>query len=132
MNLESHKRAIEERLRAIDRAVIDGLERNQRNLGFNVSVVVIDMLEVYLHREGHLSLSASLNHEWFSSVRRANEHVVWDFQRKEKIIGLIVRMEEKRNILVYGRPQVRKDLEAYLELFNEIKEAFHDLGVLDE
>lgn len=112
-------------------AVQEGIGINQRSIGFHVSIAAIDMLEIYLHREGWLSLSASIKHEWFSSQRRAEEKIPWEFEHKKVIIAMIVDIETKRNLLVYGKQQTIQSLADYLVDFNKLREFFSSLGVDD-
>ena len=132
MNIESHRILLKESLHCIERSIQEGIDKNQRNIGFNASAAAIDMLEIYLHVEGHLALSASIQHDWFASKRKAMEKVKVDFPNKEKIIGLIAELESKRNILVYGKQQPKPYVEEYLNSFNAVKEHFEDLGVENE
>lgn len=105
-------------------AVQEDIDKNQRTIGFNCSAAAIDMFEIYLHREGLLGLSATIKHDWFSSIRRAREKVSAEFTNKAHILTCIVNLEKKRNILVYGKQQPRPVIGEYIQLFNKIKELF--------
>lgn len=87
------------------------------------------MIEIHLHREGILSLSATIKHDWFTSVRRTNERIKQEFGMKQEILKIIVELEEKRNILAYGKQQPRPYVEEYLETFNKLKETLEEAGV---
>ena len=121
MKIEDHMRNIEESLEVIKESVQVGLQKRQRNLGFNVSVAATEMLEVYLHKKNLLNPSSILKHEFFSSERRANEKLSFDFENKREIIGLLVNLEIKRNILCYGKLQPIEILESLLNSFNKLK-----------
>lgn len=128
MNLDSHRRALHESLKAIERSIQDGLDKNQRAIGFHCSAAAIDLLEIHLHQEGSLSVSAGIKHDWFASTRKAEQKIPFDFTKKREVVKLICSLEEKRNLLIYGKEQSRTFIEGYLTLFNSIKELFADLG----
>ena len=129
MHIESHKRAYEESMRSIRCSIQEGPDKNQRSIGFNCSAAAVDLLEIYLHQEGLLGLGATIKHDWFTSIRRAEEKVKLEFPKKKQVLGLIVKLEEKRNLLVYGKQQSRPFIEEYIELFNNIQETFEELGI---
>ena len=103
MKIEDHLRNINESLEEIGNAVIKGIENKQRTIGFNCSVAGVEMLEVYLHKIEIINPGTIIKHEWFNSIRRANESLNFDFPNKDKIISLLIKIEEKRNILCYGK-----------------------------
>jgi len=95
MKIEDHLRNFNESLEIINECIEKGISNRQRNIGFNVSVGAIDLLELFLHKEQVINPGTILKHNWFSSVRHANEKLNFDFSEKEKIINLIVEIEEK-------------------------------------
>lgn len=129
MKIEDHLRNINESLRIIQYAVVNGIENNQRNIGFNCSVASVEMLEVYLHKGEIINPGGIIKHDWFASIKKANEKIPYPFENKDKIINLLFRIEEKRNILCYGKPQPVSEIEYVLNLFYEIKSLFENLGV---
>jgi len=129
MKIEDHLRNIKESFEVLNESIQKGVVERQRNIGFNASVASVEMLEVFLHKNNLINPGSILKHEWFSSARRANEKLSFDFQDKEKIIGLLVDIESKRNILCYGRPQPAEIIEAVLDSFNKIKALFEERGL---
>lgn len=129
MKIEDHLRNINESLEEIEFAIQKGIENKQRTIGFNSSVAGVEMLEVYLHKEELINPGTIIKHEWFSSVRRANENFSFDFPDKNKIIELLTKIEEKRNILCYGKKQNITEIKYVLELFYEIKSLFEKKGL---
>ena len=121
MKIEDHKRNINESLEVLKESIQKGLKERQRNIGFNVSVAATEMLEVFLHENNLISPGALLKHDWFSSVRKANEKLNFDFQNKEYIIDILNKIEQKRNILCYGKPQREEEISDVLEKFNKLK-----------
>ncbi|MEK6887926.1 MAG: hypothetical protein AABX14_03200 [Candidatus Aenigmatarchaeota archaeon] len=129
MNIEEHKRALKESLEEIRFAIQQGIDKKQRTLGFNCSLAAIDMLEIYLHSKGLLDPGAMIKHEFFSSVTKAKDRLKSNFENKDNIIRSMVELENKRNILIYGKKQKHEILENYIETFNKIKKLFVEMGV---
>ncbi|MFH0836580.1 MAG: hypothetical protein V1870_00460 [Candidatus Aenigmatarchaeota archaeon] len=129
MNIESHKKGLRESLTMIRRAIQDGIENNQRTIGFNCSAAIVDVLEIYLHSRNLIDPGTIIKHDFFNSRKQAEKRLTFDFPNKGKIIEMLVRLEEKRNILCYGKQQSGKMLEEHISLFNEIKKIFDEMGV---
>ncbi len=129
MKIEDHLRNINESLRVIEYAVMNGIENNQRNIGFNCSVVSVEMLEVFLHMKEIINPGGIIKHDWFVSSKKANEKIPYPFENRDKIIDLLLKIEEKRNILCYGKPQPVSEIEHVLNLFYEIKSLFEEKGL---
>ena len=129
MKIEDHLRNINESIESINDAVKKGIENKQRTLGFNCSVASVEMLEVFLHKLELINPGAIIKHEWFSSPRRVNEMIPYSFQDKEKIISILCKIEEKRNILCYGKKQPISEMEFVLDLFYQAKSLFESNGL---
>jgi len=128
MKIEDHLRNINESLDVIKESVEKGLQKRQRTIGFSMSVASVEMLEVFLHKEKLLDLSSMLKHDWFSSVKRANDKVA-DFSDKNKVIELLNKIESKRNILCYGKTRTESEIRDVLNSFYKIKKFFEDKGL---
>ena len=50
MKIEEHEKAYEEHIRNINRAIEEGIEENQRNLGYNISQASVELFSIYLHK----------------------------------------------------------------------------------
>lgn len=129
MNVEDHLRNINESLDVLKESIQKGIEKRQRNIGFNASLCAVEMFEVFLHREGLLHPSSILKHNWFSSIRKANEKINFDFADKSKIINLLCKIEDKRNQLCYGKQKPANEIREILNYFNELKELFESKGI---
>jgi|SRR3989344_6242038 len=133
MKIEDHLRNFKESSEVIRESVEKGIQERQRTIGFSVSAGAIDLLEAFLHKEQLLNPSSIIKHEWFSSARRANERINFDFPKKEKIINLIIQIEEKRNILCYGKPQPEEIIEEMIDSFHKLIKVIKELGLeIDE
>ena len=129
MKIEDHLRNINESLEVINESIQKGLLERQRNISFNISVVSVEMLEVFLHNLSILNFGSSIKHDWFSSERKALEKLKFDFPRKNEIINLLSDIESKRNIFCYGKPQPIEDIKSLLESFNKLKGLFEKEGL---
>lgn len=129
MKIEDHLRNIRESLEVIEESIQKGLQERQRNIGFNVSVAATEMLEVLLHQKTLINPGATIKHDLFSSARKAEKKLNFNFPSKEKIIKLLNEIETKRNLLCYGKPYPIETIESFLSSFNEIKSIFKELGL---
>jgi len=129
MKIEDHLRNINESLEVIRESIEKGLQERQRNIGFNVSVASVEMLEVHLHNLNLINPGTVLKHEWFASTRQANERLPFDFKDKEKIFSLLNSIESKRNNLCYGKPRPIEEIQAILNDFNKIKSLLESRGL---
>ena len=73
--------------------------------------------------------SALLKHNWFSSIRKAHEKIDFDFPDKSRILDLICKIEDKRNVLCYGKQKPLFEIKEVLGLFNELKDLFESKGL---
>lgn len=117
MKIEDHLRNINESLESIEFSIDKGIENHQRNIGFNCSLAAVEMLEVYLHKLELINPGAIIKHDWFRSLRLVNLRIPFDFPEKEKIILLLIKMEEKRDTLCYGKKQSLNFIEAYFNQY---------------
>ncbi len=129
MKIEDHLRNIKESLEVIKESIVKGIQERQRNIGFNVSAVAVEMLEVFLHEKNLINPGTMIKHDWFNSLRIANEKLKFDFPHKKEIIDLICKIELKRNILCYGKQQPISEIESVLNSFNKLKEIFERAGL---
>ena len=129
-SIEEHKQKIQEHLREIEDAIEQGIEKSPITIGFHCSACAIQFLELYLHIQNKISIGKVVKHDWFKrpNLGQRIEPLIErklgvEFPEKQKIYDLIYRLEEKRNILVYGKSD-EKQIKEVLEIFNELKEVF--------
>lgn len=104
------------------------LER-QKLIAFAASEAATNLLEYYLHRKDLISSSLTLNHNHFSSEKRASRTLEFDFPHKKEILDLMVKQEKLRDLLCYGKEkQVDKVLEAINNVQNLKKIIARELG----
>lgn len=130
MKSEDHLRDFEDSIELLKESIEKGLQKRQRTIGFCTSTGAVDILEAFLHSKQLLNPSSIIKHEWFSSERRINERLNFDFPRKKEILKLIWNIESKRNILCYGKRQPEEFIEEVISNFNALIKIFKEEGFL--
>lgn len=129
MKIETHYEKLKESLEVINESIEKGLIERQRNIGFNTSAACMDILEIFLHKEGLIDPGFIIKHEWFNSKNKMKEKFPFDFSQKEEVFKLIAGIEEKRNQLCYGKPQQIETIREVIENFNKLKNKFKEMGL---
>ena|SRR3989338_1388691 len=129
MNIETHLRNLKESLEVIRESIERGLVERQRTLGFSTSAAAADMLEAFLHSKNLIDPGFVIKHEWLKSKNKIKEKLPFEFPHKDELLELIARIEEKRNLLCYGKPQKEETLQKLLSDFNALKEKFREAGL---
>lgn len=129
MKIEDHLRNLKESLAVIEESIKIGLIERQRNIGFNASASATDMIEIFLHKNSLIDMGFIVKHEWFNSKNKLEEKFPFDFSKKREIFSLILKIEEKRNTLCYGKPQKIEILHEVIENLNKLKELFKGVGL---
>lgn len=119
MKIDSPLENLKESISEIEESITKGLVSKQRTLGFNSSAGAIDMLEIILHKQ-------NLN-EWFNSEKTINKKFNFDFPRKKEIMPLIMKIENIRNKLCYGKRQQESLLKEQVDNFNKLKKIFMEI-----
>lgn len=132
-SIEEHKRKIQEHLDEIADAIEEGIEKKPVTIGFHCSACSIQFLELYLHASGRISIGKVVKHDWFKRPKEGQKieplierKLQIDFPKKKEIYGLIYKLEEERNILMYGKP-VGEQVKKVLNVFMMLKGIFQEL-----
>ena len=131
MKQERHSEIIKEVLDEIETALKDkrGLVSHQRRLIFSITLGASNLLELHFHNLDIIKEGSSINHLWF---KRKKERVIEKLQNQitsppnsikdiNKIIDIIIKIEEKRDDIAYGAPTSEKILQEKINLFFELK-----------
>lgn len=129
MNIDSHKNGLRESLNLIEESIEKGIQNRQRTIGFNTSAAAIDLLEILLHKNSLIDPGFTIKHEWLKSQKKIKEKLSFDFPQKNAILGLMLRIEEKRNLLCYGKQQKPQAIQEVIDNFNKLKSLFMEEGV---
>lgn len=129
MKIEDHWKNLKESLEVLGDSIEKGLIERQRTIGFNASAAATDMLEILLHQKSLIDPGFVVKHDWFNSRRKLEEKFHFDFPSKKEILELMFKIEEKRNILCYGKPQKVELIEKTILDFNQLKDKFKEAGL---
>ena len=131
MKTEIHLKNLKESLEVIEESIEKALVERQRTIGFNTSAACADMLEILLHKNSLIDPGFIIKHEWLKSKNKVSERFPFDFPKKKELLNMIFKIEEKRNVLCYGKPQPIEVIQEILADFNTLKKKFREAG-LDE
>ena len=129
MKNEEHLRNIKESINVIEESIEKGLLERQRNIGFNVSAASADILELFLHKKNLIDIGFSVKHEWLNSNKKIKEKFPFEFEKKDEILSLMSKIENKRNILCYGKQQKIEVIQEVIDNFNKLREKFSEIGL---
>lgn len=132
MKIENHLEKLKESLKVIEESIEKGLIERQQTIGFHTSVANANMLEIYLHKLNLIDTGFMTKHEWFNSKNLLKDKFPFDFPRKEEILEFAMKIEEKRNVLCYGKPQKIEIIQEVLSNFNKLKKIFKEMGVYEQ
>jgi hypothetical protein len=136
--MRDHLRRIGEHMEEIEGAATVGIEKKPVTIGLHTSACAMELLELYLHKEGKIPIGKIIKHDWFKKPLPEQKieplierKLKVDFDSKEDVYDLIYKIEENRTSLVYGRP-TKEQIETVLNSFNKLKnmltEKIGDLG----
>ncbi len=123
MKIEEHEKAYEEHKRNIDRAIEEGIENNQRNIGYNISQGSVELFSLFLHKIHAIQGSGDqFDHRVFKSSNLLKSKLPFDFPSKAKILELMKEIEDERIALCYGSRKPISRIKEALSYFNELRE----------
>ena len=123
MKIEEHEKAYEEHKKNIERAIEQGIEENQRNIGFNASQGSVELFSILLHKLHIIQGSGDqFDHRVFKSPNLIKQKLPFDFPSKNKILELMKKIEDERIALCYGSRKPVSRINEALRNFNELRE----------
>ncbi len=129
MKIEDHLKRLKESLSVIEESIEKGIVERQRNIGFNASAGALDILEILLHKNHLIDPGFILKHQWFRSKNKLSEKLPFDFPKKKEILELIIKIEEKRDALCYGKPQPAEIVAEVIEELSKLKKEVKEAGI---
>ena len=137
--IRDHRRRIKEHMEEIEGAIAVGIERKPVTIGLHTSACAIELLELYLHKEGKIPIGKVVKHDWFKKPLPEQKveplierKLKVDFLAKKEIYSLIYKIEENRSNLVYGRAS-KEQIETVISSFNKLKEILIEkIGDMDD
>ncbi len=121
MRIEEHLKALEEHEENLKLAIERGIEKNQRNIGYNASQASVELFSIHMHKLNLISIGENIDHRIFKSKDIDNK-ITQDFQKKQEILSLMKTLEEKRNVLCYGKSRPIEEIKDVIMAFNKLKE----------
>lgn len=110
-----------------------GLVSHQRRLAFLISLGAVNLLELYLHKINVIKEGSKINHLWFKfkkekifeQLQKQITSPIKSISNIDKIVDLLIKIEEKRDDLAYGAPSkeniLQKKINLYFELIKLLK-----------
>ena len=121
-SIEEHEKTAKELIEDIEEKIrLDLLLKRQKIIGFSVSEASINLFAILLHKNNLISPGFHVNHSFFASEKRAGNTYNFDFKDKNKIIKILVRIEELRNRLCYGKEKEEKEVKEAIDLLFKLK-----------
>ncbi len=74
-----------------------------------------------LHKKNLILEGFNVNHRWFASIERAKEKFPFEFPHKMDLLELLVKEDQLRERLCYGRAKSADEVEDAIKTFFEIK-----------
>jgi|SRR3989338_385108 len=123
LSIEEHEKTIKELFDDIEEKIRLGLvEKRQKIIGFAVSEASANLFAIFLHKKKLIEPCFNINHSSFVSQKRAEDTFSYDFRRRKEILNLLIRIEELRNRLCYGREKEAQEAISLLFKFKNILE----------
>lgn len=129
MKIEMHSESLKELFEEISDSIEKGIEKRQKIIGFCTSSACVDLLEILLHKNSLIDPGFIIKHQWLKSKNKLKEKMPFDFPNKKKILDLISKIEEKRDLLCYGKPQSKEVIQETIDNLNKLKEKFREAGL---
>ncbi|MBI2628844.1 hypothetical protein HYW74_02070 [Candidatus Pacearchaeota archaeon] len=127
MKIEEHEKAYKEHLANIKKAIEEGIEENQRNIGYNISQGSVELLAIYLHKLRLLQGSGDqIDHRIFKSDNLIKKRIPFDFPSKQGILLLMKSIELERTALCYENRKPKNRINKSIRNFNELRKIIND------
>lgn len=122
MKIQEHEKAYEEHLKNLNKFIEEGIEENQRNIGYNVSQGSVELFAIYLHRLHLLQDSGDMfDHRVFKNKALIEKKIPPKFSERNKILKLMEDIELARNIICYGKRKPEKKIKTIIENFQKLR-----------
>ena len=122
MKIEEHEKAYKEHLENLNKFIEEGVEENQRNIGYNVSQGSVELFVIFLHRLHLLQDSGDqFGHRIFKNKFLIERKIPPKFPGRNKILELMKNIELERNVICYGKRKNKKRIEKIIKNFQELR-----------
>ena len=128
-SIEEHERTAKELIEDIEEKIRLGLvTRRQKIIGFSVSEASTNLFAIFLHKNNLISPGFNINHSSFVSRKRAENVFNFNFDNKDKILDFLIKIEELRNRLCYGREKEAEEANKAIKFLFELKNILENKG----
>ena len=122
MKIEEHEKAYKEHLNNLNKLIEEGIEENQRNIGYNVSQGSVELFAIYLHKLHLLQTSGDqFDHRTFKNKFLIEKKIPPEFPDKNKILELMKDIETNRNLICYGKRKPQERIKKMINNFQQIR-----------
>lgn len=122
MKKEEHEKTLQEHINNLNKAIDEGIEENQRNIGYNVSQGAIELFAIYMHSLHLVEGSGDQwDHRTFKSKKKIEQKVHSQFLDREKILKLMETIEKGRNVICYGKRKPQSKIQEMIQTFQELR-----------
>ncbi len=128
MKVEEHEKAYHEHLRNLKKLIEEGIEENQRNIGYNVSQGSIELFAIFLHKNNLIQGSGEqFDHRIFKSKSLIEKRIPIEFPERKKILELMRAIELERNSICYGKRKQGQEIEEAIDKLNQLRDVINSL-----
>ncbi len=126
-SIEEHEKTAQELIEDIEEKIRLGIVvKRQKIIGFAVSEASANLFAIFLHKNKLVDSGFHVNHLFFASKKRAENTFLSEFKHKDPVLSLLVRIEELRNRLCYGRDKEAKEVNESVELLFKLKKLLEE------
>lgn len=120
--ISEHKKIVKEFIDDLNEKIKAGLlTERQKIIGFSASEAATNLFAILLHYKSIIEPSFNLNHRFFASKRIAEKKFDFDIPHKNKLLDLLVKQEDYRNKLCYGKDKSSEIVNSAVKNLFEIK-----------
>ena len=120
--LEEHKRIVKELIDDINEKIrSDLIFERQKIIGFATSEASANIFAIFLHKKNLISPGFNVNHSSFASKKRAHDKFDFEFENKDTILDTLVKQEDLRNKLCYGRDKSKEVVRSAIDTLFKLK-----------
>jgi hypothetical protein len=121
--IDEHREILKEFIDDINEKIRSNLVvERQKIVGFAASEASTNLFAIYLHSKNLVEPGHNINHKFFASMKIAENKFEIDFLNKQNILELLVKQEDYRNKLCYGKKKDSKIVDSAIKNLFELKD----------
>lgn len=120
--IDEHKKIVKELEEDLNEKIRTKLlAKRQKIIGFATSEGATNLFALLLHIKNLIPPGSNINHRFFVSNKRAEDKFKFDFPNKKEILDLMIKQENFREKLCYGKDKSAKIVELAVKNFFKLK-----------